>query len=115
DSRNARLVANRNILLGDLDIWIRVAATLGIENQGIANNICLDVLGAFLDLHQTAVAGPAAVLADRLADDLAARVRRDVDQLGTGVLMLPRACEGDREYLTACAGLHHIDGRIFHR
>ena len=85
-----------------------------VEDQGVADDVRLAVLGAVGHLEQAAVAGPAAVLGDRLGDDRGGGVRRLVDDLAAGVLVLTLAGEGDREDLAAGARALHVDGRVLH-
>jgi hypothetical protein len=56
-------------------------------------------VGALRDLQQPAVGAAAAVLRDRLGEDVRGRVRRGVDDLGARVLVLAGACECDRQDL----------------
>ena len=68
-----------------------------------------------LDPDQTPVAGPAAVLRNRLRDDRRGRVRRGVDHLGPGVLMLTGPGKGNGQDLAMGSRLHQPDRRVLHR
>ncbi|CAA9352706.1 MAG: hypothetical protein AVDCRST_MAG36-2081, partial [uncultured Nocardioidaceae bacterium] len=59
------------------------------------------VVGALVDLDQAAVRRTPAAARDRLGDDRRGGVRRRVDHLGAGVLVLALAGEGDRQGLAA--------------
>ena len=72
-------------------------------------------VGALVDPHQPAVGGDAAVLADRLRHDLRRRLRRGVDHLGPGVLVLAGAGVGDREHLARGLRADEVDARVLHR
>ena len=65
-------------------------------------------------MDETAVRGAPAVLRDGLRDDARARVRCEVDHLGTVVLVLALPGEGDREDLAARPLAREVDRRIFH-
>ncbi len=50
DPRDARLVADLNVLLFDFDVRIGIAAALRIENQRVADDVALAAGGALFDL-----------------------------------------------------------------
>src|ERR1035437_4644777 len=66
------------------------------------------------DLELAAIGLPAAILGDRLADDPAACVRREVDRLGAGVLVLALAGHRYRDDLGRGALTAQEDARILH-
>ena len=59
---HARLVANRDILLLNFNVRIRVTATFVVQNQGVADDAGPAFLCARLHSHQPAVAGAATIL-----------------------------------------------------
>ncbi len=71
-------------------------------------------MGALVDLDQTAVRRPATATRDGLAQDRAGGVRRGVDHLGPGVLVLALAGEGDRQGLALGVLTHQVDRRVLH-
>src|SRR5690606_6443426 len=70
--------------------------------------------GALLDLHQSAVGGPAAAPGHRLGDDGGGGVRRAVHHLGAGVLVLALSGEGDGQGLALGVLAHQVDRRVLH-
>ena len=68
-----------------------------------------------MHLDQAAIGRLAAVRADALVRDDRRRVRRGVDDLRAGVLVLAFAGKRHRENLAARAFAHQIDRRILHR
>src|SRR5439155_23532022 len=64
---------------------------------------------------QAPVALDAAALADALARDDRGRVRRGVDHLRAGILVLAIAGEGDREHLAVRALSGEVHARVLHR
>src|SRR5205085_9817431 len=110
DLGDAGLVADLDVVLVDLDVGVGVGPALGVEDQGVADDVRLRPLGAVGHLEQAAVAGAAAVLADALGDDPRAGVGGGVDDLAAGVLVLALAGEGDREDLAARPLAGHVDG-----
>src|SRR5207248_1243452 len=90
DFANRRLVADGHLLLVDLHHRVGVGAGIGVEQQGVAADVGPRVFSAGVDLHEAAIARTAAAFANRLRDDGRSSVRRDVDHLTAGVLVLPR-------------------------
>jgi len=62
-------VADVDLVLVDLDVGIGVGARVLVEDQRVADDLGLRVLGTVGDLEQAAVAGAASVLGDRLRCD----------------------------------------------
>src|SRR5690606_28617803 len=112
--RHGRLMTHLGVVLLHLHVRVGVGAAVLVEDQGVAAHHAPGVLGAGLDPDQTAVAGAATTLGDRLGDDRRGGVRGDVDHLGPGVLVLALAREGDGEDLTVGARLHEPDRRVLH-
>src|SRR6185503_5833584 len=115
DLRDRRLVPDRDLVLLDLHVRVRVGTRVLVEEQRVAAHRRLASLGYLGDLDQAAVARPPAVLADRLGDHARRRVRGCVDRLAAGVLVLSLPGERDREDLGVRARLHEVDARILHR
>src|ERR1051325_9970295 len=115
DLRDRRLVPDVDLILVDLDVRVRVGARVLVEDQGVADDLRLRAFRTLRDLEQSAVAGPSAVLGDRLGRDHRGGVRRDVDGLTACVLVLPVAREGDREHLAVRALAEQPDRRVLHR
>jgi hypothetical protein len=88
DLGHRRLMADLGVVLLDLHVGIGVGPAVLVEDEGIAADEALGVLGTRLHPHETAVAGATATLGDRLGDDRRGGVGGDVDHLGPGVLML---------------------------
>src|SRR5437870_12569704 len=68
-----------------------------------------------VDLHHAAIGLLPGALADALARDEARGVRRGVEHLRAGVLVLVVARERDREHLAVRALAHEVDARVLHR
>src|SRR5215218_10953910 len=109
------LVTDVHVVLADADRRIGVRARLLVEQQRVADHLRPRAGRALGDLEQAAVGGAPAVLGDRLGEDVRRRVRRRVDDLGAGVLVLAVAREGDREHLAVRALAHQVDARVLHR
>ncbi len=75
----------------------------------------LEWCDALEHLDQAAVGGATAAAGDRLRDDRGRRVRRGVDHLRAGVLVLALAGEGDRQRLALGVLAEQVDGRVLHR
>src|SRR3954451_4476242 len=99
DLRDGRLVADADVVLADADRRVGVRAALLVEQQRVADDLRLRAVRALGDLEQAAVRGAPAVLGDRLGEDVRRRVRRGVDDLAAGVLVLTVAGERDRQDL----------------
>ena len=115
DLADRRLVADGDVVLVDLDVRVGVRAALFVQQQRVADHVGLGAVRALGDLQQAAIAGPAAVLADRLGDELARRVRRRMHQLAAGVQVLAPAGKRHRQDLAVRAFAQHVDRRILHR
>src|SRR5205807_1749153 len=109
------LVPDAGVLLVDLHVRVGVGPTVLVEDEGVATHVALHAVGTFLDLHEAAVGGAAAVLGDRLGDDGRGRLGADVDHLGPGVLVLTWAGVGHGEDLTGGLGAHEVHRRVLHR
>src|SRR5215207_808827 len=109
DLRDRCLVADVDVVLADPDRRVGVGARVLVEQQRIADNLGLRLDRALGDLEQAAVAGPTGVLRDRLGEDRGGRLRRRVDDLAAGVLVLSLAREGDREDLAVGALTEQVD------
>ena len=86
-----------------------------VEHQRVAADVGAAVLGALVDLEQTAVGRAPAVHREALAGDHRGGVGRGVDDFRAGVLVLALSGGGDREHLAVRAGLHQVDGGVLHR
>src|SRR6185312_7623284 len=115
DLRDGRLVADVDVVLADADRRVGVRARGLVEQQRVADDLRPRAVRALRDLEQPAVGAAPAVLRDRLGEDVRGRVRRDVDDLAAGVLVLAGARERDREDLAVGALAHQVDGRVLHR
>src|SRR3954454_2015233 len=115
DLRHGRLVADVDVVLADADRRVGVRAALLVEQQRVADDLRLRAVRALRDLEQAAVRGPPAVLRDRLGEDVRRRVRRGVDDLAAGVLVLAVAGERDRQDLAVRPLAHEVDARVLHR
>src|SRR4051794_20956621 len=115
DLRDRRLVADVDVVLADADRGVGVRARRLVEQQRVADDLRARAVRALGDLEQAAVGRAPAVLGDRLGEDVRRRVRRRVDDLGAGVLVLARAREGDREHLAVGALAREVDRRVLHR
>src|SRR3954453_4864621 len=115
DLRDGRLVADVDVVLDDADRRGRVGAALLVEQQRVADDLRLRAVRALGDLEQAAVRRAPAVLGDRLGEDVRGRVRRGVDDLAAGVLVLAVAGERDRQDLAVRLLAHEVDARVLHR
>src|SRR5919108_519347 len=88
DLRDGRLVADVDVVLADADRRVGVPAAVLVEQQRVADDLRLRAVRALGDLEQAAVRGAPAVLRDRLGEDVRRRVRRGMDDLAAGVLVL---------------------------
>ncbi len=69
DLRDRCLVAHLDVVLADVDVGIGVGPADGVDQQRVALDRGLGVLGALGDLDQATVGGAAAGPGDRLRDD----------------------------------------------
>src|SRR3954454_21723932 len=115
DLRDGRLVADVDVVLADADRRVGVRAAALVEQERVADNLRLRAVRPLGDLEQAAVRGAPPVLGDRLREDVRGRVRRRVDDLPAGVLVLAGAGERDRQDLAVGALAHEIDARVLHR
>ncbi len=107
-------MADLRVALADLHVREGLGDRVLVEDQCVALDVALGAGGAFVDADQAAVGGDAAVLADRLGDDLGRRVRRGVHHLGAGILMLALARVRDRQHLSGGTLADEVDGRVLH-
>src|SRR3954465_14142411 len=113
--RDRGLVPDVHVVLADADGRVGVRARVLVEQQRVADDLGLGAVRALGDLEQAAVARPPTVLRDRLGEDVRGRVRRVVDDLAAGVLVLACAREGNRQDLAVGALAHQVDRRVLHR
>ena len=92
-----------------------VRRRLVVHDERVALHARLRADRARVDLDQTAIRRLAAVRRDRLVRDDRRGVRRRVDHLRAGILVLAFARERRRQDLTACTFAHQVDGRVLHR
>src|SRR5690606_5958866 len=92
-----------------------VADRVLVQDERVALHVALAAVGVVLDPHEAAVAGAAAVLGDRLGDDLRAGLGGGVDHLGPGVLVLAPPGVGDRAHLPGRPGADEPHGGVLHR
>ena len=114
DLRDGGLVAELHVVDADVDRRVGVGARDRVDQQRVAAHRVRRVVGVRVDAHLAAVAGAAAAAGDRLRDDRRLRVRRHVDHLRAGVLVLAGAREGDREGLALGVLAHEEDRRVLH-
>src|SRR5439155_6461299 len=88
DLRDRGLVTDGHVILVDLHVRVGVASRGRIEDQRVAPHRALRALRPGVNLHHAAVGLLSGSLADALALDDARRVRRGVDHLRAGVLVL---------------------------
>src|ERR1051326_5638458 len=105
-------MADVDIVLVDANVGIGVEAGILVKAQRVADDLRLRAVRAATYLEQAAVTRPAAVLRDRLRRDHARCLRRDVDALAAGVLVLALAGKGDRKHLTVRTLAEQPDGGI---
>ena len=108
-------MADVGVVLVDPDRRVGVRARVLVEEQRVADDLRARFAGAVGDLEQAAVGGAAAVLGDRLGEDRGRGLRRRVDDLAAGVLVLALAGEGDREDLAVGFAPEQVDRRVLHR
>src|SRR5438270_1105687 len=114
DLRDGGLVADVDVVLADPDGRVGVGARVFVEEQRVAHDLRARLGGALRDLQQAAVAGPPAVLRDRLGEDVRRGPRSGVDDLPARVLVLAVAGERDREDLAVRLLAEEIYRRILH-
>ena len=115
DLADRGFVADADVVFLDLDVGIGVGAAAFVQQQRVADDVALAVMGALGHPQQAAIGGAAAILGDRLGDDLGAGVGRAVHDLAAGVLVLALAGKGDRQNLAVRLGAEHVDRRVLHR
>src|SRR5690606_31960080 len=93
------LVTDARALFLDLDVRERVRTRRIVQQQRVALDVRLRVVGTVVDLAQAAVRRTAGALRDRLRDDARRRVRRSMNDLATRVLVLAVARIRDRQDL----------------
>ncbi len=99
----------------DLHVWIGIGTGVLVEDQRVTSHERARPLGPRLDPHQASVSGAPSVLGDGLGGDQRRRVRRHVDHLRSGVLVLTITGKGNRQHLAVGALLHQPHRRIFRR
>ena len=114
DLGDGGLVPDGDVLLVDLHVRVRVRARLVVQDQRVTADRRLRLGATGVDLDQAAIAGASGALRDGLGGDQAGGVRRGVDHLAAGVLVLIVAREGDREHLAVGALAQQVDGRVLH-
>src|SRR5438105_2972435 len=114
DLRDRGLVTDGHIVLVNLHVGVGVAARGLVEDERIAPDRALGAVRPGIDLHHTAVGLLPGSFADALALDDARRVRRGMDHLGAGVLVLLAPRERDREHLAMRTLAHEVDARVLH-
>src|SRR6266568_2370283 len=114
DLRDGRLVAQRHVVLADVDVRVGVRAGDRVDQQRVALDRRAAVVRALQYLDQATVRGPAAAPGDRLGDDRRGRARCRVHHLRPGVLVLALAGHGDAEYLALGVLADHVDRRVLH-
>ena len=107
-------MADLGIALAHLHVREGATLALLVENEGVALHMALAAIGAFLDAHQSAVGGDAAVFADALRHDLAGGLGRGVHHLRTGVLVLAGAGVGHRQHFTRGLRAHEVHAGVLH-
>ena len=90
---------DRDLLLLDVHRRIRIRFGMIVEDQRIADDVRFRVFRLLRDLQDSAVRRPAAVLADRLGNDVTRRVWREMHHFRPGILDLIPAREGHRQHL----------------
>src|SRR3954452_9923455 len=114
DLRHRRLVSDVHVVLADADRRIGVRARVLVQQQRVADHLGLRAVRALGHLEQAAVARAPAVLGDRLGEDVRGRVRRGVDDLRAGVLVLALAGERDAQDLAVRPLARQVDARVLH-
>src|SRR5215210_3087270 len=115
DLRDGCLVLRVDLLLLDLDVRISVRPRVLVEKQRVALDPALGVDSALVYLEEPAVRAPARPPGDGLGGDEARSIRRGVDDLAAGVLVLAVAGVGDGEDLTPGALAEQVDSGVLHR
>src|SRR5438093_2223782 len=115
DLRDRGLVTDGHVILVDLHVRVGVAPRGRVEDERIAPHGAFGAVRPRIDLHHPAVGLLPGSFADPLALDDARRVRRGVDHLRAGILVLVVPREGDREHLAMRALPHEVDARVLHR
>ena len=85
-----------NVLFRNLNIGVSVAATFGVEDQGVTHDIRFRVVSSLLYFHQTSIAAATPVLGNRFRNDLSRCVGGTVNEFCPGILMLSRRGKRDR-------------------
>jgi hypothetical protein len=99
----------------DGDGWIRVGATVAVDEQSVAFRIVLTPLEMFRDVDDTTIRAATLANGNGLGDDVGCGVIGGVDHLGTRVLMLTVVGERDGDdFATGSFTLQDHAG-IFHR
>ncbi len=98
----------------NVHVGIGVARRLGVEDQGVADDVGTDAGQPLVHLDVATVACRPSVLAYRLRGYDRAGVVRRVDTLAAGVLLLPLASESDGKNLAVGALAHQVDRRVLH-
>ena len=107
-------MGDADILLVDLHRRVGVAAALVVQDQRVASHRRFAPVRAWVDLDEPTVPCPAPVLGDGLADDDGLGMRRRMDHLAAGILVLPSSSERHGQDLRLGSGLHHVDARVLH-
>src|SRR5215208_1782477 len=115
DLRDGSFVLGVDLLLLDLDVRISICPGFLVKEQRVALDPALGVDRAFVHLQEHAVRATARPLGDGFGGDEAGSVRRGMDDLAAGVLVLSVAGVGHGENLTPRALAHKVDRRVLHR
>src|SRR5215208_416447 len=115
DLRDGSFVLGVDLLLLDLDVRISICPGFLVKEQRVALDPALGVDRAFVHLQEPAVRATARPLGDGFGGDEAGSVRRGMDDLAAGVLVLSVAGVGHGENLTPRALAHKVDRRVLHR
>ncbi|OEI69675.1 Uncharacterized protein Cus16_0284 [Curtobacterium sp. ER1/6] len=114
-ARDRGLVPELDVVDPDVDRRVGVATADGVDEQRVAADGVRGVVRGRVHPDLTTVPGAAAAAGDRLRDDRRRCVRRHVDHLRAGVLVLAGAGERDGERLALGVLAGEVDRRVLHR
>ena len=104
--RDGGLVADFGLILLDTNSRIGIRASVLVEQERVTTHAGFGVVSARIDTDKSAIGGAPGTFRDRLRQNLGGRVRGEVCDLGTGILMHTIAGERHGEDITASARLH---------